>query len=149
MAWLLEHPDMQPPEVLVILSDMQFAPPGVIAPGQKNILPPRYRSLIDQPEFRRMPPLAAALVLYREVLEQEVSLVLWNLASYEGSPVPSNMERVLLLSGFDANSFHIIERWLQAGSPGTAMPSDPQHAPEGLGQSNSSFEAVLEELRRY
>ena len=57
-----------------------------------------------------MPPLAAALVLYREVFGQEVSLVLWNLASYEGSPVKSDMERVLLLSGFDANSFRIIER---------------------------------------
>jgi len=149
MAWLLEHPDMQPPEVLVILSDMQFAPPEAIDPRHKTILPPRYRSLMDRPEFRRMPPLAAALVLYREVLGQEVSLVLWNLASYEGSPVPSGMERVLLLSGFDANSFRIIERWLQAGSPGTAMPSDQEHAPEGLGPSNSSFEAVLEELRRY
>ena len=149
MAWLLEHPDMQPPEVLVILSDMQFAPPEVIAPGQKNILPPRYRSLMEQPEFRRMPPLAAAMVLYHEVLGQEVSLVLWNLASYQGSPVPSNMERVLMLSGFDANSFRIIEQWLQAGSPGTAMPSDQEHAPEGLLQSNSSFEAVLEALRRY
>jgi hypothetical protein len=149
MTWLVEHPNVRPPEVLVVLSDMQFHPPDTITPQQKKLLPVRYQRLLDQPGFRRMPPLAAAIVLYREVLGQEVSLVLWNLASYEGAPVPSGMDRVLLLSGFDANSFRSIEQWLRAGSPGSVMPTDPQGAPASSGQSNSSFEAVLAAVRRY
>ncbi|HEX7733268.1 MAG TPA: hypothetical protein VF458_00340 [Ktedonobacteraceae bacterium] len=135
--------------MLVVLSDMQFYPPQEITRGQVNILPRRYQGMLMQPAFRQMPPLAAAIVLYREVLGNNVSLVLWNLASYEGSPVPSGMDRLLMLSGFDTNSFQIMEQWLQAGSPGTAMPTDPEHAPSGSGQSNSSFEAVLAALRRY
>ncbi|HEY0756027.1 MAG TPA: hypothetical protein VGD98_18865 [Ktedonobacteraceae bacterium] len=149
MNWLSEHPRIKPPEVLVVLSDMQFHPPSTIEPALVKRLPQRYQSLLLQPKFRRMPPLAAAIVLYRAVLGTQVSLVLWNLASYQGSPAPSGMERVLMLSGFDTNSFRIIEQWLQAGSPGTAMPTDPTNAPAGSGQSNSSFEAVLAALRRY
>jgi len=56
------------------------------------------------------------------------------------------MDRVLLLSGFDANSLRTIEQWLRAGSPGSAMPTAQQSAPAGSG---SSFEAVLAALRRY
>ena len=138
-----------PPEVLLVLSDMQFHPPSEVSPSLFNLLPWRYRGLVLKSAFRQMPPLAAAAVLYREVLGSDVSLVLWNLASYEGAPAPSGMERVLMLSGFDANSFRIIEQWLQAGSPGTAMPTNPQDSPAGLGQSGSSFEAVLAALRRY
>jgi hypothetical protein len=59
------------------------------------------------------------------------------------------MERILMLSGFDANSLRILEQWLRAGSPGTALPMDQQTMPSGSGQSNSSFEAVLAALRRY
>lgn len=149
IKWLVERPQVKPPEVLVVLSDMQFYPPQSVEPGQVNILPRRYQGLLTQQAFRRMPPLAAAIVLYREVLGNDVSLVLWNLASYQGSPVPSGMDRVLMLSGFDTNSFQIVEHWLQAGSPGTAMPTNPDLAPAGDGQSNSSFEAVLAALRRY
>ena len=83
-----------------------------------------------------VPPLAAAIVLYREILGAEVSMVLWNLAAYEGSPVPSGMERVLLLSGFDANTLHSLELWLRAGSPGSAMPVSPSTVPSGDGHSN-------------
>jgi len=147
--WLVEHPHVARPEVLLVLSDMQFHPPSEVSPSLFNLLPWRYRGLVLKSAFRQMPPLAAAAVLYREVLGSDVSLVLWNLASYEGAPAPSGMERVLMLSGFDANSFRIIEQWLQAGSPGTAMPTNPQDSPAGLGQSGSSFEAVLAALRRY
>ena len=63
--------------------------------------------------------------------------------------MPSSMERVLMLSGFDANSFHTIEQWLRAGSPGTALPMTPEAVSADSGQSNSSFEAVLAVLRRY
>lgn len=148
MNWLLEHPESPRPEVLVILSDMQFHPPASIDPGQLRILPTRYQNIINSPAFKEMPPLAAAIVLYREIFGSEISLVLWNLATYEGSPVPSKMDRVLMLSGFDTNSFQIMEQWLRAGSPGSAMPATPI-APGEAGTSGSSFEAVLAALRQY
>ena len=146
--YLVAAPRQPRPEVLVILSDMQFYPPASIDRTLLKNVPQKYQKLIQKPAFAKMPPLAAAIVLYREILDTEVSLVLWNLAAYQGSPAPSGMERVLMLSGFDANSFKTIEAWLRAGSPGSAMPTNPQ-APAGSGQSGSSFEAVLANLRRY
>jgi hypothetical protein len=149
IEWLDKRQDVPRPEVLVFLSDMQFHPPAdQFTDRQLKKLPERYRKLLQKPEFRQMPPLAAAIVLYREVLGHNVSVVIWNLAFYRGSPAPSGMERVLLMSGFDANSFRIIEQWLRAGSPGTAMPqnSGPDAA---SGQSESSFQAVLHALRKY
>jgi hypothetical protein len=147
--WLVEHPDIPRPEVLVVLSDMQFHPPAHLPSDHLSLLSRKYQHLLRLPAFRRMPPLAAAIVLYREVLGNDINLILWNLASYEGAPTPSGMERILMLSGFDANSLRILEQWLRAGSPGTALPMDQQTMPSGSGQSNSSFEAVLAALRRY
>ncbi len=147
--WLVEHPSVPRPETLVILSDMQFHAPTDLGPGELQVVPKRYQKMIQQPVFKRMPPLAAAIVLYRKVLGSDISLVLWNLAAYEGSPVPSNMQRVLMLSGFDTNSFPILEQWLRAGSPGRAMPTSPTTTQKEGGQSDSSFEAVLAALRAY
>jgi hypothetical protein len=147
--WLLKHPKVPRPEVLVILSDMQFHPAAELDSWSLRRLPQRYQEALKRREFKLVPPLAAALVLYRELLGSEISVVIWNLAAYEGSPVPSGMDRVLLLSGFDANSLRIIEQWLRAGSPGSAMPAAQQSAPAGSGESGSSFEAVLAALRRY
>ena len=149
ISWLVEHPQVPRPEVVIVLSDMQFEPPETIPAQQLRHLPEAYREVLNRPEMRDVPPLAAAIVLYREVLGSEVSLVLWNLAAYEGSPVPSGMDRVLLLSGFDANSLRSLELWLRAGSPGSAMPVSPETAPAGDGQSGSSIEAVLYALRQY
>ena len=145
MGWLLKHPQTPRPEVLVVLSDMQFHPPARIEQSQLSILPQRYQKLVEHPRFKRMPPLAAAIVLYREVIGSDISLVLWNLAAYEGSPVQSGLERVLLLSGFDSNSFRIIEQWLRSGSPGSAMPALPAQGE----RNSSSFETVLAALRTY
>jgi hypothetical protein len=158
--WLLKHPKVPRPEVLVVLSDMQFHPAAELDSWSLRRLPLRYREALKRREFKLVPPLAAALVLYRELLGSDISVVIWNLAAYEGSPVPSGMDRVLLLSGFDANSLRIIEQWLRAGSLGSAMPTavgvvarpDPSARPDppaGSGESGSSFEAVLAALRRY
>jgi hypothetical protein len=158
--WLLTHPKVPRPEVLVILSDMQFHPAAELDTWSLRRLPPRYQEALKRREFKSVPPLAAALVLYRELLASDISVVIWNLAAYEGSPVPSGMDRVLLLSGFDANSLRTIEQWLRAGSPGSAMPTavgvaarpDSQAGTvplAGSGESGSSFEAVLAALRRY
>ena len=144
--WLVKHPKVVRPEVLVILSDMQFHPAAELDSWSLRRLPHRYQEALKRREFKSIPPLAAALVLYKELLASDVSVVIWNLAAYEGAPVPSGMDRVLLLSGFDANSLRTIEQWLRAGSPGSAMPTAQQSAPAGSG---SSFEAVLAALRRY
>jgi hypothetical protein len=148
MAWLVERPHVPRPEVLVVLSDMQFHPPATLGKNELELVPAKFRKLIERPEFKNMPPLASAIVLYREIIGSEVSLILWNLAAYSGSPVPSGMDRVLMLSGFDTNSFKIIANWLNAGSPGTAMPVDKTKSVAG-GDSGSSFEAVLEQVRQY
>jgi hypothetical protein len=149
IEWLDKRQDVPRPEVLVFLSDMQFHPPAdQFTERHLQKLPGRYRKMIQKPEFRQMPPLAAAIVLYREVLGLDVSVVIWNLAVYQGSPAPSGMEQVLLMSGFDSNSLRIIEQWLRAGSPGTAMPQTA--GPDAAsGQSGSSFEAILHALRKY
>ena len=149
IIWLMEHPDVPRPEVVVVLSDMQFEPPTAFDPFVMERIPSAYRYVLNRPEMVDVPPLAAAIVLYREILGAEVSMVLWNLAAYEGSPVPSGMERVLLLSGFDANTLHSLELWLRAGSPGSAMPVSPSTVPSGDGHSNSSIEAVLYALQRF
>lgn len=49
-----------------------------------------------------------------------------------------------MLSGFDANSFHIIEQWLQAGSPGSAMPLTPSTIQEESGQSTQALKQYFQ-----
>jgi hypothetical protein len=146
--WLKERPHVPRPEAIVILSDMQFHPPEKLSEHELNLVPDKFKKLIQRPEFKKMPPLASAIVLYREILGSDVSLILWNLATYAGSPVPGGMDRVLLLSGFDTNTFKIVETWLNAGSPGTAMPEDAAKS-VASGDSNSSLETVLAALRQY
>lgn len=147
-GWLQKHPEAPRPEALIVFSDMQFHPASKLAQWEIQRIPEHYRKYLQQPEFKSIPPLAAAIVLYREILGQDISVIPWNLASYEGSPAPSKMDRVLLLSGFDTNSFRIVEQWLQAGSPGGAMPMKTTSSPDKE-ENRSSFEAVLTALRHY
>src|SRR5262249_25341408 len=65
--WLLAHPKVTRPEALVILSDMQFHPAAQLDSWSLRSLPPRYQQALKKPEFKVVPPLAAALVLYREL----------------------------------------------------------------------------------
>ena len=57
-----------------------------------------------------VPPLQVAIELYRKMFGK-VDVVLWNLAAYAPVPVPADMDGVLLVSGFDANTFASVKAW--------------------------------------
>ena len=113
---LLQEPGRARPRTLYFFSDMQFHPPA----RQKfdGALPARVRSYFTP----QTPPLLAALRAYRELLGP-VDVVLWNLAAYDNAPLPSGMDGVLMLAGFDANSFRHVTTWQESGSPG-ALPGN-------------------------
>lgn len=133
IAWLKRHDDVQPPDCLWFFSDMQFHPaaaatlPGPIAEQARKLG-------IDL----AAPPLEIALKIYRAVFGP-VDVVLWNLAAYEPTPVPSNFEGVLLVSGFDANTFRAVQAWREGGQGATA----------GGGTVEANQEVVLDAIRRY
>lgn len=113
--WLKRNDHVQPPDCLWFFSDMQFDP-AASARGQDK-LP---QALLDHAASlgigRGRPPLELALDLYRRELGP-VDVVLWNLAAYSPVPVPSDMQGVLLVSGFDANTFKHVEAWRQGQAP--------------------------------
>ena len=109
IAWLKAHPEVQPPDCLWFFSDMQFDP-AAQATGSDR-LP---EAMLERAQALGMglgrPPLELALELYRQELGP-VDVVLWNLAAYRATPVPSDMKGVLLVSGFDANTFKHVAAW--------------------------------------
>jgi hypothetical protein len=128
LAILLAEPARPRPRTLFFFSDMQFHPPAsqTLAPMYKG----RYRHpeadglVRSLPELDpRDPPLLAVLKLWREHIGP-VDVVLWNLAAYDASPTPSGMDHVLLLSGFDANSFDHVRKWQDGGSRGGTATAD-------------------------
>lgn len=110
IRWLRAHPTVQPPECLWFFSDMQFHPaapasvPAELAAQAKEL-----------GVARNAPPLEMALALYRSAIGP-VDVVLWNLAAYAPTPVPASMKGVLLVSGFDANTFKSVAAW-RRGEP--------------------------------
>ncbi|MCA9806151.1 MAG: hypothetical protein KC777_29490 [Cyanobacteria bacterium HKST-UBA02] len=93
---LAADPSMPRPRTLFFFSDMQFHPaPSSIDPIARNFMHLAPWS---------KPPLVAAIEAYRQLIGP-VKVVLWNLASYDNSPAPADMEDVIMLSGFDANTF--------------------------------------------
>lgn len=123
---LLDEPQRLRPRTLYFFSDMQFHPPEEQTMANVRI-PAAIRKLFKG----GMPPLLAALTAYRQLLGP-VDVVLWNLAAYDNAPLPSGMAGVLMLAGFDANSFRHVTTWQAAGSPATAErettsgPRDPE-----------------------
>jgi hypothetical protein len=111
---LLKEPARPRPRTLFFFSDMQFHPPA--DQTHNGALPREVRAYFT----RQTPPLLAALRAYRALLGP-VDVVLWNLASYDNAPLPSGMDGVLMLAGFDANSFRHVTAWQEAGSPGHAV----------------------------
>lgn len=51
---------------------------------------------------------------------------MWNLAAYSPVPVPATMQDVLLVSGFDANTFRHVESWRQNKSGKGSVLEDNQ-----------------------
>jgi hypothetical protein len=102
------------PRTLYFFSDMQFHPPELQTLPQRTVLGAELQKLF-QPN---VPPLLAAIRAYRHLIGP-VDVVLWNLAAYDAAPLPSKMEGVMMLAGFDANSFRHVETWQNAGSPAT------------------------------
>jgi hypothetical protein len=101
---------------------MQFHPPAKQTLA-KSGLPKALRE-----HFRpTVPPLLAALRAYKELLGP-VDVVLWNLAAYDAAPLPSGMDGVLMLAGFDAHSFRHVSTWQDSGSRAVARDGDKASA---------------------
>lgn len=122
LALLLSEPNRARPRTLFFFSDMQFAPPAQQTLSAFNYGQPQTpKALPHLPELGpREPPLLAVLKLWRERLGP-VDVVLWNLAAYDNAPLPSGMDHVLMLAGFDANSFQHVVKWQARGSPGGTL----------------------------
>jgi hypothetical protein len=110
---LLRETDRPRPRTLYFFSDMQFHPAEQQTIAQSG-LPAAVKAFFTP----NTPPLLAALRAYQSLLGP-VDVVLWNLASYDNAPLPSGMDGVLMLAGFDANSFRHVTTWQASGSPGT------------------------------
>lgn len=137
---LKKNDHITPPDCLWFFSDMQFHPAGGVA-GDKDKLPERLleraRSLgMD----RNAPPLELALKLYREEIGP-VDVVLWNLAAYQGTPVPADMEGVLLVSGFDANTLDQVGEWRRG-----ALEAGQSHVSSAAGENQ---QVILGTIRRF
>jgi hypothetical protein len=122
LSLLLAQPKRARPRTLFFFSDMQFAPPAAQTLSAFNYSQPEQpKELPNLPELDpRDPPLLAVLKLWRERLGP-VDVVLWNLAAYDNAPLPSGMDHVLMLAGFDANSFQHVVKWQAQGSPGGTL----------------------------
>ncbi|MFY1825919.1 hypothetical protein ACN47A_08410 [Myxococcus fulvus] len=122
VSQLLEEPSRPRPRTLYFFSDMQFHPPEVQTLSPAKVAWLREHDVAFDAS---VPPLQAALQAWHRALGP-VDVVLWNLAAYDASPLPSRVPNVLMLSGFDANSFRHVSAWQAAGSP--AAPEKPASA---------------------
>lgn len=95
---LASNPSMLRPRTLFFFSDMQFHPAG----GSTTLT-----GSIASFFLPGKPPLVAAIEAYRQMIGP-VKVVLWNLASYDNAPAPAGMEDVIMLSGFDVNTFRLL-----------------------------------------
>ncbi|MFY2563428.1 hypothetical protein ACN469_37890 [Corallococcus terminator] len=117
---LLKNPSRPRPRTLYFFSDMQFHPPEVQKVDPALVESLRKKGL----EFdASVPPLQAVLQAWHHVLGP-VDVVLWNLEAYDNAPLPSRVPNVLMLAGFDANSFRHVSAWQASGSP--ALPAKAQ-----------------------
>ena len=113
IAHLRTNDRVAPPDCLWFFSDMQFHPAARLQ--NLKALPDALRRELRRisPDLSR-PPLELAIELYRRLIGP-VDVVLWNLAAYTPAPVPASMPGVLLVSGFDTNTFAQVEAWRSGG----------------------------------
>ena len=148
MELLLKDPSMKRPDTLFFFSDMQFHPPD--APQVCHVWGQKYKKhllsltktgeRIKQYLDIRKPPLVAAIDAWRSLIGP-VDIVLWNMATYEASPVPSKVDNVLLVSGFDVNTMKHIDNWKKSGSKAASTRSIPEAV--------KNPEIVLEKIREF
>ncbi len=133
IRWLMKHRDqVQAPDCLWFFSDMQFHP----AAGGADAIPGDLTKLAKKLGVERSgPPLEIALRMYRAMFGH-VDVVLWNLAAYSPVPVPADMPGVLLVSGFDTNTFKQVEAWRSKRTSKTSKVAENQ-------------QTVLEAIRRF
>ncbi len=133
ILWLQQNRDVKPPDCLWFFSDMQFHPAVAVGgPAMKPVVAMAKKLGVG---FTNVPPLEVALRIYRQMFGA-VDVVLWNLAAYAPVPVPSDMEGVLLVSGFDTNTFSQVETWRKRRELGG-------------GKMATNQNVVLETIRRY
>ncbi|AGC48661.1 hypothetical protein MYSTI_07389 [Myxococcus stipitatus DSM 14675] len=130
---LLDQPSRPRPRTLYFFSDMQFHPPQAQA-----LMPLRAQKLRERAIAfdTSVPPLLAAIQAWHEFLGP-VDVVMWNLAAYENAPLPSSLPHVLLLAGFDANSFRHVSEWQSKGSPAVSEKPSPALTPSDAAAKNS------------
>lgn len=112
---LLADDSLPRPDTLWYFSDMQFHPPEDQGQATDEMLSGLPRQYWD----KNVPPLEAAIKMYQEVIGP-VDIVLWNLNGYDSSPVKSAMNHVLLVSGFDTNTFELFTKWKESRRKFTA-----------------------------
>src|SRR3989344_2467341 len=91
---------IKPFKIVYFFSDMQFHPPTVIG---------------ESLYYRKFPPLELALKKWRDTFNETPLIVLWNLASYEGSPLECSYPGVAFVSGYDVNIFKHLQNWIANG----------------------------------
>jgi hypothetical protein len=135
ITWLKNNRRVAPPDCLWFFSDMQFHP----AAGGKDCIPKEL--LADAKRLgvgtQDVPPLQVAIELYRKMFGK-VDVVLWNLAAYAPVPVPADMDGVLLVSGFDANTFASVKAW-----------RDGKAANKGADKVAQNQEVILDLIRSF
>ncbi|MCE9670820.1 hypothetical protein LY474_23720 [Myxococcus stipitatus] len=131
---LRSQPSRPRPRTLYFFSDMQFHPPEFQSLGDtRGEAAERKAALLRELGVdvdAATPPLLAALKAWHRALGP-VDVVLWNLAAHDSAPLPSKLPHVLMLAGFDANSFRHVSAWQAAGSPAT--PERPAVTPADAG----------------
>ena len=132
IRWLKDHREVQAPDCLWFFSDMQFHPAADTGAIASDMAALAKRLGVG---VKNVAPLEAALEIYRQMFGP-VDVVLWNLAAYAPVPVPSDMKGVLLVSGFDTNTFSQVETWRKRRELGG-------------GKVKTNQNVVLETIRRY
>ncbi|WP_338863297.1 hypothetical protein [Myxococcus stipitatus] len=142
---LLDEPSRPRPRTLYFFSDMQFHPPHLqsLMPARLEVIRERGISFDSS-----VPPLLAAIQLWHELLGP-VDVVLWNLAAYENAPLPSSLPHVLLLAGFDANSFRHVSEWQARGSPAVSEKSGPAVTPSDAKGTAGKNSVELDFIRAF
>ena len=141
ITYLKKNDHIEPPDCLWFFSDMQFHPAAGVSGNDKlpkHLLERASKLGMD----RNAPPLELALKIYREEIGP-VDVVLWNLAAYEGTPVPADMPGVLLVSGFDANTLGQVGEW-RRGALGDEVGKKQVSA-----AASENQKVILETIRRF